>query len=88
LNAEALRQVILSSCTDDEVLAWVQEHAKPTIDLDKKTWAEQIDRYRPDAALVEYRKRVYPELAAQVEVGSLSVLDLIDMDEGRLPIKR
>ena len=87
LNAEALRQVILSSRTDDEVLAWVQEHAKPTTAVEKHTWAEQIDRYRPDAARVEYRTRVYPELATQVDVSSLSVFDLIDMDEGRLPIK-
>ena len=87
LNAEALRQVILSSLTDDEVLAWVQEHARPTTVAEKHTWAEQIDRYRPDAVLVEYRKRIYPGLATQVDVGSLSVLDLIDMDEGRLPIK-
>ena len=87
-NVEALRRVILSSHADDEVLAWTQEHARPTTAVEKHTWAEQIDRYRPDAALVEYRKRVYPELAAQVDVGSLSVLDLIDMDEGRLPIKK
>lgn len=87
LNAEALRQVILSNRTDDEVLAWVQEHARPTTALEKHTWAEQIHRYRPDATLVEYRKRVYPELAAQVDVSSLSVLDLTDMDEGRLPVK-
>jgi Domain of unknown function (DUF5069) len=70
-----------------EVLSWVREHARPTTAEEKHTWAEQIDRYRPDEALVEYRQRVYPELAAQVEVGSLSVLDLIDMDEGRLPIE-
>jgi hypothetical protein len=87
LNAEALRQVIISSRTDDEVLARVQEHARPTTVLEKHSWADQIHRYRPDATLVEYRKRVYPELAARVDVGSLSVLDLIDMDEGRLPIK-
>jgi Domain of unknown function (DUF5069) len=87
LNAEALRQVILSSRTDEDVLAWVQKHARPTTAAEKQVWAEQIDRYRPDAALVEYRTRVYPELVAHVDVGSLSVLDLIDMDEGRLPIK-
>jgi hypothetical protein len=87
LNAEVLRQVILSSRTDDEVLAWVQEHARPTTAEENRMWAEQIDRYRPDVAIVEYRERVYPELAAQVDVGSLSVLDMIDMDEGRLPIK-
>lgn len=88
LNAEALHRAILSSRTDDEVLAWVQEHARPTIAAEKHMWAEQIDRYRPDAALVGYRTRVYPELAAQIDVGSLSVLDLLDMDEGRLAVKR
>jgi hypothetical protein len=36
---------------------------------------------------VEYRTRVYPELAARVDVSSLSALDMIDMDEGRLAIK-
>ena len=87
LNAEAFRRVILSSRTDDEVLAWVQEHARPTTAVEKHTWAEQIDCYRPDVALVSYRKRVYPELAARVDVGSLSVLDMIDMDEGRMSIK-
>ena len=86
LNAEALRQAILSSRTDVEVLAWVQQHARPTSAEEKHTWAEQVNRYRPDAALVEYRKRIYPELAAQVDVGSLSVLGLIDMDEDRLAI--
>lgn len=30
LDAEALRRMILSNHTDDEVLAWVQEHARPT----------------------------------------------------------
>jgi Domain of unknown function (DUF5069) len=69
-----------------EVLSWVREHARPTTAKEKHTWAEQIDRYRPDVVLVEYRTHVYPELAAQVDVGSLNVLDLIDMDEGRLPI--
>ena len=37
LNAEALRQMILSSRTDDEVLAWVQEHARPTTAEEKHT---------------------------------------------------
>jgi uncharacterized protein DUF5069 len=87
LNAQALRHVIVSGCTDDEVLEWVQRHAKPTTALEKQAWAEQIDRYRPDAALMEYRQRVYPELAERVDVSSISVLDLIDMDEGRLPFR-
>ena len=36
LNAEALRRVIVSSRTDDEVLAWVQDHAKPVTALEKQ----------------------------------------------------
>jgi hypothetical protein len=84
LKAEELRQAIVSSRTDDDVLAWVQAHAKPATASDKHAWAEQIERYRPDAALVAYRRRTYPDLAARVDVATLSVLDLIDMDEGRL----
>lgn len=87
LNAEALRQAILSSRTDEDVLAWVHDHAKPATALEKQAWAEQIDRFRPDAALAEYRRRIYPHLAAGVDVTSVSVLDLIDMDEGRLPVQ-
>ncbi len=87
LKAEALRQVIVSSRTDEEVLAWIRDHAKPATPIEKRAWAEQIDRYRPDAALAEYRRCIYQELAKRVDVGSLSVLDLIDMDEGRLPLR-
>ena len=65
----------------------MQEHARPTTAVEKHMWAEQIDCYWPDVARVSYRKRVYPELAARVDVGSLSVLDMIDMDEGRRSIK-
>jgi Domain of unknown function (DUF5069) len=86
LNAEALREAILSSRDDDEVLAWVQQHARPTTTLEQQAWAKEIDDYRPDGALLEYRQAMYPGLAARVDVGSLSVLDLIDMDEGRLPV--
>jgi hypothetical protein len=87
LNAEELRQAILSSQNDEEVLVWVQAHARPTTAQDKQAWAEQIDRYRPDEALIEYRKQMYSELASTIDVGAVSVLDLIDMDEGRLPLK-
>jgi uncharacterized protein (DUF2336 family) len=79
LNAEALCQVILSSRTDDDVLVWVQNHARPTTDLEKQAWATEIDRYRPDTELVEYRKRLDPEVAEQVDVESLGVLDLVDI---------
>ncbi|WP_447598339.1 DUF5069 domain-containing protein [Nitrospira sp. Nam80] len=88
LNAEALRQAIMSSRSDDEVLAWVEDHAKPATPSEKQAWAEQIERYRPDAALAGYRRRMYPDLASKIDVNSISVLDLIDLDEGRLPVQR
>ena len=87
LDAEALRQAILSHRTDDEVLAWVQHHAKRATLSEIQAWAKEVDSYRPDAALVEYRRRLYPDLSARIDVTCLSVLDLIDIDEGRLPIK-
>lgn len=86
MDAEALKAAILSSRTEEDVLAWVHSHARPSTTAEQQAWAERIASYRPDPALVEYRTRLYPELAARVDVGILSVLDLIDMDEGRLPL--
>ena len=86
LKAEALRHVIVSSRTDEEVLAWVEVHARPATRQKQRVWAQQIDRYRPDAALVDYRRRMYTDLAARIDVSSLSVLDLIDLDEGRMSL--
>jgi hypothetical protein len=85
-NAKALREAIVSSRSDDEVLAWVQQHARQTTASEQQAWARGIESYRPDAALLEYRQSIYPQLAARVDVGSLSVLDLIDMDEGRMSV--
>lgn len=53
----------------------------------KRTWAEQIDCDRRDAALAEYRRHIYQDLVKRVDVASLSVLNLIDMDEGRRPLR-
>ncbi len=61
LDAEALKAAILTSRTDEDVLAWVHTHARPSTQAEKQAWAEQIAGYRPDPALVEYRKRLYPE---------------------------
>lgn len=77
----------MSSRSDQEVLAWVQGHAKPATASEKQAWAEQIELYRPDAALADYRRRMYPDLASKIDIDSISVLDLIDLDEGRLPVQ-
>jgi hypothetical protein len=86
LEAEALRQAILSSDSDEAVLAWVEQHAKPHSEEEKQAWADAVAGYRPDAAIAAHRRKVYPELAAKIDVTAISVLDLIDMDEERMPV--
>ncbi|MHB8483469.1 MAG: DUF5069 domain-containing protein [Nitrospiria bacterium] len=87
LNGEQLRKAILSSKTDDEVLKWVEKNAIFHTDEEKQEWEEQIHAYRPNAEGIEKRKKVYSDLASKVDIGSLSVFDMIDMDEGRQPIR-
>lgn len=84
LDAQLLRSAILTARNDDEVLAWVQHHTRFHSETEKAQWARQIEVYRPDATVTEYRKRRYPQLAERVDVSQVSVFDLIDLDEGRL----
>ena len=85
LDAERLRVAILSARTDDEVLAWVEQHARPHSDAEKRAWAQDIGAYRPSPDRVHLRRERYPAVAAKIDVGGISVFDLIDLDEGRLP---
>lgn len=82
LDAEKLREAILAAKGDDAVLAWVERHAIPHTASEKEAWADEIATYRPTPEMVEYRKKIYPELAGKVDLASISVLDMIDMDEG------
>ena len=86
LSGEALRKNILSSQTHDEVLAWVEQNTQPHSSEDKQKWAEAIDAYRPDPEWAEFRKQIYSDLASRMDVTAISILDLIDTDEGRIPI--
>jgi len=87
LDAEGLRKAILDATTDAEVLAWVERNATPHTEAGKRKWMEEIDAYRPNAQWAEFRRKTYKEVAAKVDPATLSILDLIDMDEGRLPVK-
>jgi len=87
LDPEALRKAILAAKTDAEVLAWVERNAKAHTEAEKRQWMEEIDSYRPNAHWAEFRRKTYREVAAKVDPATLSILDLIDMDEGRIPTK-
>ncbi len=84
LDAEDLRRAILAMKTDEEVLAWVERHAKPHTEAEKQRWIVEIEAYRPDAQAARRRREVYIEVAVIVDPATLNVFDLIDMDEGRI----
>lgn len=84
LDAEALRAAILAATDDVAVLAWVDRHAAPRSAAEKRAWAESIDAYRPDPDRAQRRAQRYPEVAARFDVATLSLFDLIDLDEGRI----
>jgi len=86
LDGEQLQQAILSAGSNEEVLAWVEQHAVPHTADEKKEWADRIAAYRPDAEGAKSRKQNYPELSARLDIASLCVFDMIDMDEGRMPV--
>ncbi len=86
LEAEALKTVILKAGSDEAVLAWVEKHAIFHREEEKKKWGETIAAFRPDAAGLEARKRNYPDLGARVDLSLLGPLDMIDLDEGRIPV--
>jgi hypothetical protein len=84
LDRAALRAAILAAPDDAAALAWVDRHAVSHTNAEKRAWAEAIDAYRPDAERAARRARAYPHVAARVDVGTISVFDLIDLDEGRI----
>ncbi|MBI3609732.1 MAG: DUF5069 domain-containing protein [Nitrospirae bacterium] len=87
LDAEELRRAILAVKTDEEVLVWVERHAKPHTKTEKQQWIAEIEVYRPNMEWAQWRRAVYKEVAAKVDPATLNVFDLIDMDEGRVPMK-
>lgn len=87
LHAEKLREAILSAKSDDAVLSWVERHAIPHTASEKEAWADEIATYRPTPEMAEYRKKIYPELAGKVDLALISVLDMIDLDEERIPTR-
>lgn len=87
LDGEALRGALLAAPTDEEALIWVEKNARPHTMAEKERWAAEIEAYRPDPAAAQRRKMFYPELAAKIDLAAISVFDMIDMDEGRIPIK-
>jgi len=86
VDGEALREIVVASSTDEPVLRWIAEHGHPHSEEDKQRWAEEVEAYRASGRVLLYLQATHPELAACVDFTRFSLLDLLDMDEGRLSI--
>lgn len=85
ISADEMRKAALSLKSDAEILAWVEQHAVRHSETEKKKWAEQFLVYRPPPEIVQLRKKLYPELDKKIDLAAISISDMIDMDEGRIP---
>ncbi len=86
LAADELQRVILLSQTDEAVLAWVDQHAVIHSDIEKRAWSGKAAAFRPDPRVAKFLAASLADLAATLDVTAYPLFDLIDMDEGRLPI--
>lgn len=84
--ADALEGAILAAQTDELVLAWVDEHAAIHSDAEKHAWSEKAAAFRPDPRVAKFLMVSLPDLATSLDITLYTLFDLIDMDEGRLPI--
>ncbi len=88
---EELRAAILSSPDDEAVGQWVQRKARPRTPEEIRGWsAVQVHSLSaPTPERIAMRKRFYPGPANFLDLsllGSVNPFDLIDFDEGRIPL--
>jgi len=84
VSPEDLRNIILKSKTDEEVLSWILENGQGKTEGEIREWVDGIKKDRPDDDRSRARKSFYPEVAKKWDVGRLSPFDLVDLDEGRI----
>lgn len=86
VEGEALRETVVTSDGDEPVIRWIAERGYSHSEEEKQRWAEEVEAYRPSGRVLLYLQSTHPELAARVDFTRFSLLDLLDMDEGRLSI--
>ena len=84
LNGSQLRDAILLSEFDDAVLGWVESESVKKAEKDHEQWAKTLQTYRLSQMLARRIRKQYPEIPSHVDLTSVSLFDLINMDEGRL----
>ncbi|GJL53323.1 MAG: hypothetical protein NPIRA02_04550 [Nitrospirales bacterium] len=86
LDGSQLRETILNSECDDGVLAWVESKSAKKTEMEHAQWMKAFQTYRLSQMLARRFRKQYPEIPSHVDLTAMSLFDLIDMDEGRLPI--
>ncbi|MGB0910000.1 MAG: DUF5069 domain-containing protein [Nitrospirales bacterium] len=84
LDGSQLRKAILTSECDDAVLAWVESASVEKTEMEHEQWAKTLRTYRLSQMLARRFRTQYPEIPSHVDLTTVSLFDLIDMDEGRL----
>ena len=91
LKGEDFETRVLQGGTDEEILAWVKEHARPLTDADRRQWNERILNGGPkdETARQRFQARL-ADIAAKrgVPVEQLpraaTWVDIIELDEERM----
>jgi hypothetical protein len=91
LNGETFECRVLEGGTDDDIVRWVNSHARPLSEKDIQQWNDRIFTSSPqdDAARQRFLARL-SDIAAKrgVSVNALPPVstwaDVIELDEGRL----
>lgn len=85
LDYDALKARVLAGGSDEEILAWCQQHGRPLNDTDKLVWNHYV-------ATLGFKDHITDILAKRKADGGLAHRDdiqtiahYIDVDEGRLP---
>jgi hypothetical protein len=82
---EDLKTRTLAGGTDEEILAWIQQHGRPISDVDRLIWNGFAAKrgWRDDATATLERQKAESGLAARADL--LTFFDYYEVDEGRQP---
>jgi gluconokinase len=85
ISYDALKARTLTGGTDDEILAWIQQHGRPLNDVDALIWNGFSAKrgWRDDATPTLEKQKAESGLASRADLQTF--FDYYEVDEGRAP---
>ena len=85
IGYEALKARVLAGGTDEEILAWIQQHGRKLADADLLIWNGFAPKrgWRDDATPTLEKQKAESGLAHRTDL--LTFFDYYEVDEGRAP---